>query len=338
MTNAVQISLSAQRSILIVFCVSSFVLACSKNESLLDDSKPIPTYSSSPNGSTANGNGQTDPSTAGSGNGSSPDTGSQGSDSGTTYGGGEQAGTSEVYPVQGFTATGSLAHRGGGAQVRQKITAALTKTEFTINTLEFVAYDGKETGKVNEDITDDTGPLIFNRVDTAKLPSTLQSNPIKDIVVFSDRITDNRQKRNKVITLGSGDPFPVMVIPAGSARYDPLYVGPVTLSSAVTVDGKSFKLNWTITRQTALTANTAEIAVNFIIPEDKDGELYELFPMSKTTIYKVNTDQKRIESIDTNSKYNDEKDRKGYSVSLNFTLCSSNRGGQIENIPGARCK
>lgn len=312
MTNAVQISLSAQRSILIVFCVSSFVLACSKNEILLDDSKPIPTYSSSPNGSTANGNGQTDPSTA--------------------------AGTSEVYPVQGFTATGSLAHRGGGAQVRQKITAALTKTEFTINTLEFVAYDGKETGKVNEDITDDTGPLIFNRVDTAKLPSTLQSNPIKDIVVFSDRITDNRQKRNKVITLGSGDPFPVMVIPAGSARYDPLYVGPVTLSSAVTVDGKSFKLNWTITRQTALTANTAEIAVNFIIPEDKDGELYELFPMSKTTIYKVNTDQKRIESIDTNSKYNDEKDRKGYSVSLNFTLCSSNRGGQIENIPGARCK
>ncbi len=335
MTNAVQINFCKLRSTLVVMSVGLVFVACRQNDALLDDSRPISTHSNSPYGANSGGSIQNNGSSVG-----TDKTTNDGSDTGSEYGGGsgDQSGTTEVYPVQGFTATGSLSHRGGAAQVRQKITAALNKTEFTITTLEFVAYDGKETGKVNDDIQNDKGPVIFTRLDAEKLSTTLQSNPIKDMVVFSDRITDKRRNGNKVITVESGDPFPVMVIPAPATRYDPLYVGPVTLNSKVTVEGKNFQLNWVITRQTALAANFAEIAVVFTIPEDKNGELYELFPMSKSTIYKINTDQKRIEGIDTSSKYNDSQDKKGYNVNLNFTLCSSNKAGQIETIPGAKCK
>ncbi len=235
------------------------------------------------------------------------------------------------YPLMSFTGRGNLDHRNGSAEVVQKISAAMDKASLTVTVQQFSAEGGDNKSDVNDEIEQQTGDTVYQRADRAQTSANLVSLPGETFLIRSKSFEDRRGGKVVAYSVISGDPLPVLVVPAVESRYEELAAGPIRSSSVIQTGAKTINVNTTISGQ-KMGTGLYKLTIDYTIPADKAGELYGLLPMARSTDYGIDTVNKRINSLTTRSVYNDDNSNRARAINIGFNLCKSVQDGRIQNF------
>jgi hypothetical protein len=235
------------------------------------------------------------------------------------------------YPLMSFTGRGNLDHRNGSADVVQKISAVMDKATLTVSVQQFLAEGGDNKSDVNKEIEKQTGDTVYKRIDRSQTSANLVGLPGESFLIRSKSFEDRRGGKIVSFSVISGDPLPVLVVPAVESRYDELSQSPIRSTSVIQTGTKTINVSTTISGQKMGTGQY-KMTIDYLIPEDQAGELYGMLPMARSTDYGIDTINKRISSITTRSVYNDDDNERARAINIGFNLCKSIQDGKIQNF------
>jgi hypothetical protein len=131
--------------------------------------------------------------------------------------------------------------------------------------------------------------------------------------------------------LNFSKPIPIMVMPKRESNYpdEAKYYDTVVTGSANT-------LNATVT----ISKSGSKLIMQVDIPADKNGNLYEQFPLPRTTTYTIDYQENRVVSYDIVTHYISSRysgnDRLKYgdkaTANVNFKLCSYEVNGEVKSF------
>jgi hypothetical protein len=236
------------------------------------------------------------------------------------------------YPVLSFTGRGNLDHRNGSANVVQKISASMNKSELRVTVQQFAAESGDNTSDVNEQISSQTGDTVYQRETVPVSTSNLAPSQDASFLIFTRAFEDRRGGGSKMFAVTSGDALPVLVIPAAESRYESLSVSSMQFQSQLNAPGgKSFSIRATISG-VKMSAGNYQVTIEYYIPEDRFGELHGLLPFARSSDYGIDLSARRISSISTRGLYKDSDNDRSRAINIAFQLCQSVKDGKLEQI------
>ncbi len=258
----------------------------------------------------------------------------QQSQAGLQFGDGRASGTS-VTSIEGekidaptveFAGQGMMEHRGGEANLQQAFIAEIDDKELRIHVTRFQAVSGDNVSDVNKGLKDSTGISKSFRPLRAELEGLAQFGSFKnlDFLVFATETIDAKGRKFVYV-----DPVPVLVIPAPEARYQVLQSEAISYQTQVR-GAREFTLMTTVRRDYNQPSGT-NVVIEYTIPEDRDGDLYGIFPFAKSSTYVIDTTAKRVTEIKTSTLYHDSDRDRARTIDLNFSLCRETRttGSQV---------
>ena len=241
------------------------------------------------------------------------------------------------YPILRFLGNGQLDHTNGTANVSQSLTALMNKTRVTMTVTKFGAVSGDNRGNVDDEIKDDTGNIEITRPSRAEV-LTMGKSKLKSgstFLIFGTNVVNSKNQKSDSFAV-TGEFLPVLLIPASKSRYDELVGNPIRYTSSLNArymkDGNLEQVSFTIQTMISLvTSNDSRstIRLEFTIPEDVEGNLYEIFPLAKRTDFNIDHASKRIVGMSTLSHYKDDGRR---DVSLNYSLCEFKSNGILDRL------
>jgi hypothetical protein len=238
----------------------------------------------------------------------------------------EDSDTDIEYPVMKFLAKGSLTSDGKTYPCNGRVTASMDDSSLKLDLTEMKIDVGKYQDKADQKTRQELGVSVYERVAKGRMARLESEKSFNNApyMIFSEKVV----KPNGKGVFSFNPPLPVFAWPAREAAYADLEEnGSVTWKA--TVNG-SYEVNVTVEYE-GQSGGLIELRMTVEIPSDKNGEIYETFPMSKETVFKVDPVKRRVLRLDTVDFYYDEEKKRKERNDLVWRICSASRAGKSED-------
>jgi len=235
------------------------------------------------------------------------------------------------YPEFKFAGNGHTSNDSNQYTTTSQIVTSISATEFQVNQTQARVEVGNSTGQraADKDINETAlGTTRYVRPTRQQLRSFVDaSGRTKQVsyVVFATGFTNNKNE-----TWTFSEPLPVFPWPGKVSRYTALDSGPASWTSRASSGSTSFDVTITVSRNGAAGERTS-LQFESNIPTDQNGELYERLPFPKRAVYVIDTQNQRIQSIDSTYMFfadsNEHSSRRREQTTMMYRLCQETRAG-----------
>ena len=226
------------------------------------------------------------------------------------------------YPVLFFKGKGSITNDGKTYSSSAEITTTIDESKLVndVTAVNFIVKDNQD--KADKSAAETKGPRTLSR------PSTSQ---IKALSGFNNAsftlYTNNTLKKGVSSSLSS--PLPMFPRPGNRSQFKDLDGGPLVWTASI--NGKNTAT--IIVMKVSETANRYTLKYSLTIDGDVRGELYGTFPISKESIYEMDTENSRIVSITMTDWWKNADENKRESGTTVYKLCKQVKAGKTDTFP-----
>lgn len=246
-------------------------------------------------------------------------------DTGTVLTGGDTSKSPVIYPEITFKGTGVAICDEDVYLTTATVKTRLTETEFVMQLVDATVKTNVLEDKLQEEINNNLTEIRYQLVpvaDRGKIDG-------KDLGIFATSSLQVKQD----IQFNFSSPLPVYVWPAAAARFDILKTGGPKTWKALATGKSSFEVTVTMTYVRGA-GNRSTIRLETFIKDDKNGELYQDFPIPKKAEITVDGDLQLIERSENENLFDgdDRCDDTQGIVRLDYDACFRTFPGKFEDF------
>jgi hypothetical protein len=239
------------------------------------------------------------------------------------------------YPGFRFTGNGGATCNGGTGPTQSGFNSTMDGGIMTIQTTRAYMQCGNidkcDEGKANEEISQSIATNTYSRVSDKQLEELEDAEGFTwgRYAVFASGVDHKKLNGNEPRQFTFSKPLPVFPFPAAASRFKPLE----TIKSWTATTSGSAVMTVTVT-MLVLSSSESQVVVKMVttIAEDRNRELYELFPLPRESTYTIDTQKKQIARIDVLNWFLGNKcDDRPEQVTMAYDVCEKNSKGVIEN-------
>lgn len=230
-----------------------------------------------------------------------------------------------TYPEIELSGKGTTLCDGDTYKTTATVRSRLTESLFAMDLETATVYTRVGQDRVQEEIDRNLSAVEYSLVPVAERGKI----DGKDFAIFG---TGSVQAK-KDIRFTFSSPLPVYIWPAPASRFDALRTkGPQSWTATVT-GKRTFEATVTLTYLGGF-SNTTTIRLETTIPSDRNGELYEDFPIAKSAEITVDGDRQLVVSSKNENHFygNEHCDKKRGKINIQYQVCRKITGGKVEDL------
>ena len=229
------------------------------------------------------------------------------------------------YPELKFYGLGTLSNNKKIYDTWGKVTVNMNERDLELDLTDLQIVVPNHQDKSDKETRKEKGMSTFWRVQKDEMVRLIKEDDFNNApyVIFANGAV----KPNGKGTFHFDRPLPVFAWPAREAAYQGLKdAGSESWSARVNDD---YMVHVTVSYE-GFQGDLIKLKIEADIPADREGRIYETFPISKESIFYINTESRRVMKLRTSDRYYDEEKKRGERNDLLWKLCSSSRSGETK--------